>query len=106
MAIAWAGEPTPEPFDFATKIVQIAGLLFIFIVLAAGLARYGKRIAPGFGAGGAIQLLDGRNLAPGVGVRLIQIGSRLLLIGVTKERVTLLTELHPNEIKPNLEPPT
>ncbi|MEO5348995.1 MAG: flagellar biosynthetic protein FliO [Magnetococcus sp. YQC-3] len=72
---------------------KVAAYLLGFIVLAVLVVQLGRRFRPQWRGSGPIYIEDGRNLAPGVGVRLIRVGVRYWLIGVTKEHVTLLGEL-------------
>ncbi len=72
---------------------KVAAALVVLVVLAVFVVRLGKRFRPQWRGDGPIFLEDGRNLAPGVGVRLIRVGARYWLIGVTREQVTLLAEL-------------
>ena len=81
------------PIDLLGEATQVAGYLLILIVLAALAVHLGRRFRPGLGGEGPIHVLDGRNLAPGIGVRLIRVGSQSWLVGVTKERVSLLAEI-------------
>ncbi|MBF0453294.1 MAG: flagellar biosynthetic protein FliO [Magnetococcales bacterium] len=103
LAAATGGEPSPEPIDLMKEGVEIVGYLLIFIVIAAVVIRVGKHFQPRMGGGGLIRIEDGHNLAPGVGVRLIRVGSRAWLIGVTRERVSLLAEMSEEEIRPSKE---
>ncbi|MBF0123823.1 MAG: FliO/MopB family protein [Magnetococcales bacterium] len=78
-----------------SSLVRVVGFLLLFLIATAVAVRVGKRwnIYPGKADTVPIQLLGGRNFAPGVGVRLIQIGNRCWLVGVTREQVSLLTEI-------------
>lgn len=77
---------------------KVAVYLLIFIVLAILVVHLSKRLRPQWRGTGPIFIEDGRNLAPGVGVRLIRVGVRYWLIGVTKEHVTLLAELSEEDL--------
>lgn len=98
---AFAEEKAAQPVDLAGEsaqmagyLPQVAGYLLILIVLATLAVHLGRRFRPGLGGGrGPIHIVDGHNLAPGVGVRLIRIGSQGWLIGVTKERISLLASV-------------
>ena len=99
------GEPvvstkaTVEPINLMEEGLEVAGYLLILMVFAAVVIRLGRRFQPRMGAGGLIQIEDGHNLAPGVGVRLIRVGSRAWLVGVTRERVSLLAEMSREEME-------
>ncbi|MBF0110252.1 MAG: flagellar biosynthetic protein FliO [Magnetococcales bacterium] len=79
--------------DLWAKGVEVAGYLFIFVVLAALAVHLTRRYQPSWGAPGPIHVVDGRNLGPGMGIRLVRIGARAWLLGVTRERISLLAEL-------------
>ncbi|MBF0400998.1 MAG: FliO/MopB family protein [Magnetococcales bacterium] len=83
---------------FGEASLKMAGYLLILVVLAVFVVHLGKRFRTQLGGGGPIFVEDGRNLAPGVGVRLIRVGARYWLIGVTKEQVTLLGELTEEDV--------
>lgn len=86
--------------DWLGVVVQGIGYLMVLVALAVLASRWGgKWQARLLGGGGPIQLLAGRNLAPGVGLRLVQVGRRGWLIGVTRERVSLLAELTAEEME-------
>ncbi len=94
-----AGTSAEEPIDLLSEGLEVAGYLLLLMVFAAVVIRLGKRLQPNMGASGLIRIEDGHNLAPGVGVRLIRVGSRAWLIGVTRERVSLLAELSREEME-------
>lgn len=88
----WGADNKP-PIDLMAEATQVGGYLLLLIVLAVLAIHLGKRFQPGLGGQGPICIEDGRNLAPGVGVRLVRVGSRAWLLGVTKDQVSLLAEL-------------
>ncbi|MBF0380256.1 MAG: flagellar biosynthetic protein FliO [Magnetococcales bacterium] len=92
-------EVTAEPINLLQEGLEVAGYLLILMVFAVVVIRLGKRFQPNMGASGLIRVEDGHNLAPGVGVRLISVGSRAWLVGVTKERVSLLAEMSQEEMQ-------
>ncbi|WP_130470458.1 flagellar biosynthetic protein FliO [Candidatus Magnetaquicoccus inordinatus] len=105
-------KPIPESkgmFAEAAKLVsvndwlgeafwKVIGALVVLVALALLVVRLGRRLRPQWRGGGPIFIEDGRNLAPGVGVRLLRVGSRYWLIGVTRERVTLIGELSEEDL--------
>ncbi|MBF0196030.1 MAG: flagellar biosynthetic protein FliO [Magnetococcales bacterium] len=98
---ALAGEVATkqQPIDLLQEGLEVAGYLLILMVFAAAVIRLGKRFQPRVGASGLIRVEDGHNLSPGVGVRLISVGSRAWLVGVTKERVSLLAEMSQEDMQ-------
>ncbi|MBF0448337.1 MAG: FliO/MopB family protein [Magnetococcales bacterium] len=87
------------PIDLMAEGLEVAGYLILLMIFAAIMVRVGKRFQPRMGASGLIQIEDGHNLAPGVGVRLVRVGSRAWLVGVTRERVSLLAEMSVEEMR-------
>ena len=99
-----AASTQAPPIDLMGEAVQVAGYLLILIILAALVVHLGRCFRPGLGGHGPIHVVDGRNLAPGVGVRLIRIGSQGWLVGVTKDRVSLLSEVAMEDLTETLPP--
>ncbi|MEO5369317.1 MAG: flagellar biosynthetic protein FliO [Magnetococcus sp. DMHC-1] len=88
--------------DFVGEMIRILGFLAVLVALSVLAVRVGKRLEPRWNSG-TVQLLGTRTLAPGVGVRLIRVGSRAWLLGVTRERVSLLAELGEQDLPPSKE---
>lgn len=84
--------------DMDGAIIQILGYLVALGLLAWLAARMGKWLQPRMGTG-PLQVLGGRALAPGVGVRLVRVGKRVWMLGVSKESVSVLAELSPEELE-------
>lgn len=101
--IAQANPPPVEPIDLMGHGIEVAGYLVVLVAISIVVVRLGKRFQPSMGGGSLIRVEDGRNLAPGVGVRLIRVGSRAWLVGVTRERVSLLAEMSEEELKSTKE---
>ncbi|MBF0445205.1 MAG: flagellar biosynthetic protein FliO [Magnetococcales bacterium] len=96
---AVVGKVAVEPIDLLQEGLEVAGYLLILMVFAVAVIRLGKRFQPRMGTSGLIRVEDGHNLAPGVGVRLISVGSRAWLVGVTKEHVSLLAEMSKEDMQ-------
>ncbi|MEO5364174.1 MAG: flagellar biosynthetic protein FliO [Magnetococcus sp. DMHC-8] len=77
---------------------KVSAALLVLVVVAVLVVRMGKRFRTQWRGAGPIFIEDGRNLAPGVGVRLIRVGARYWLIGVTRENITLLAELTEDDL--------
>ncbi|OSM00370.1 putative flagellar protein FliO/FliZ [Magnetofaba australis IT-1] len=90
-------KPQQPPINLMEEAVRIAGYLLALIAVAALVIQINKRLQPKLGASGVIQVLASRALGPGVGVRLVQVGSRAWLLGVGKDRINLLAELSSQE---------
>ncbi|MBF0612285.1 MAG: FliO/MopB family protein [Magnetococcales bacterium] len=94
----WAEEaPLAPSEDMLAATVRVAGFLIFFIAVALLAGKFAKRINPALGSG-PIEVVGGRGLAPGVGVRLIRVGDRHFLVGFTREQVTLLAEIQAHEL--------
>ncbi|NGZ05488.1 MAG: FliO/MopB family protein [Magnetococcales bacterium] len=98
MACASAPSAGSEPLDLAGEAARIVGYLLLLMALGAIAVRVSRKYTPGMGGGGPIRIEDGRNFSPGVGVRLVRIGARAWLLGVSKDRVTVLAEMHPEDL--------
>ncbi|MBF0177440.1 MAG: FliO/MopB family protein [Magnetococcales bacterium] len=94
---ALAGTEGDGAVDFVGEMIRILGFLAALVALSVIAVRLGKRLEPRWG-GGVVQLLGSRTLAPGVGVRLIRVGSRAWLLGVTREQVSMLAELEEKDL--------
>ncbi|GAB0056119.1 hypothetical protein SIID45300_00423 [Candidatus Magnetaquicoccaceae bacterium FCR-1] len=97
ISTVWAGEGA-EPVDLLGEATRVAGYLLLLIALGAVAVRVGRKYVPQMGGTGPIRVEDGRNFSPGVGVRLVRVGSRAWLLGVSRDRVTLLAEMTPEEL--------
>ncbi|MGN7610669.1 FliO/MopB family protein [Magnetococcales bacterium HHB-1] len=94
--IALQKEP---PIDLFEEMIRLSGYLLVMIALAAIVVRLGKRLRPGGFGGRIIRVIGGQDFAPGVGVRLIRVGQRIMLMGIGKENVSLLAELSNDDLE-------
>ena len=79
------------------------GLLSLVIVLAVigGVAYLVRRLVPSVRAcnGGAIEILGRQHLSPKQSLALVRVGQRMVLVGITAERLTTLCEVdRPEEV--------
>ncbi|MEG3638080.1 flagellar biosynthetic protein FliO [Magnetococcus sp. PR-3] len=88
----------PDELDLTTQGLRIAGFLLVLIVVAALVNRFGRKLHNHVGSNSGIELLSGRNMGQGVGVRVIRIHKRAWLVGVSKEGINLLAELNEDEV--------
>ncbi len=94
-----AEEKSPAPpVDLMGEVARVSGYLLLLIVLAVLAVRFGRKYSPQMGGGGLIHIEDGRNFAPGVGVRLIRVGSRFWLLGISKDHISLLAEMRSEDL--------
>lgn len=98
-ASVWAEDGGPV-VDLWAKGIEVVGYLFVFVVLAALLVHLSKRYQPYWGASGPIHIVDSRSLGPNVGVRLVRVGTRAWLLGITRENISLLAEVNTGELPP------
>ena len=70
-------------------------LLVIIAIMAFAyyLTRFLGSKVRGF-SGGNLKIMEGVSVGQGSSVMLLKAGKRIILLGVTKERVTLLTEMN------------
>ena len=92
-AVAGLGGPTrPKPVPWYRS-----GAVSLVIVLGAvaGVAVLVRRLVPSVRAmnGGAIEVLGRNHLSPKQSLALVRIGRRVLLLGVTAERLSTLCEI-------------
>jgi flagellar biogenesis protein FliO len=72
------------------------GYALVIVLLIAGLAVVAKKIVPGarrFSSSDAIQVLGRRNLTPQASLFLIQVGRKVLRVGIVKEGMSYLGEV-------------
>lgn len=92
------------------------GLLSLVIVLAVigGVAYLVRRLVPSVRtfSGGAIEILGRQHLSPKQSLALVRVGQRMLLVGISAERLTTLCQIdQPEEVAellvqaPNRRPP-
>jgi flagellar biosynthetic protein FliO len=69
--------------------------LFIVLAAVAGVALLVRRLVPSVRAmsGGTIEVLGRNHLSPKQSLALVRVGRRVLLIGVTAERLSMLCEI-------------
>lgn len=76
--------------------LQLLGLLIVFIIILVA-AYYTSRFIGksdfSFGMNRNIKVVEACRISPTVTIQIVKAGDRFLLIGVSKERVTFLTEL-------------
>jgi flagellar protein FliO/FliZ len=78
---------------------RIAFSLLVVLLLLWGLARVARRPLAGR-AGGAMGVLARQPLTRSASVQVIRLGDRALVLGVTDQNVTLLTETDPTVLEP------
>ncbi|MCA9734906.1 MAG: flagellar biosynthetic protein FliO [Deferribacteres bacterium] len=104
-----AEETSPVMGDFAT-VKTIAVLAFVFFLLAVFAWVAKKYIAPMGGlrrAGSEMQVIENLPLSPKSRIVLVKIADEKLVLGVTEQSITVLTELETseNETEPKAVPP-
>ena len=69
-------------------------VLAIYMTKMVGGARYSKR-----GMGGNLRLIDSIGLGFQNGIHLVKAGKKYVLLGITKDRITFLSELSESDIE-------
>jgi flagellar biogenesis protein FliO len=94
------GLPSPIAVDLWGEIVRVGGFLLVFFVFAMIIVRVGRRWNPMYPGKGAnpVQVVGGCSFSPGSGVRLVRVGSRTWLVGVSREQISLLAEIEGHEL--------
>ncbi|WP_428563336.1 MAG: flagellar biosynthetic protein FliO [Solidesulfovibrio sp. DCME] len=94
-----AGIPTPPPSDYGlagTAMQMALALLFILLLIFAAywlLRRYGPKLGLGpAGRGGMLRLMAHLSLGPRRSVVVVRFLHKNLVLGVTDQAITLLTE--------------
>lgn len=75
---------------------SFAGYAIVIVLLLTGLVVMARRLVPGarrFGASDAIQVLGKRALTPQASLFLVQVGKRVLRVGVAKDGLSYLGEI-------------
>lgn len=105
--LAFGGDGESAPADARTPsawgaFASFVGYALVLVLLVAGLVVVARKAVPGarrFGPSSAIEVLGRRALAPNAQVFLVQVGRRVLTVGVGKEGVTSLAETaDPDEV--------
>lgn len=99
--LAFGGDGDSAPADARPAsawgtIGSFAGYAIVLVLLVAGLIVLTKKVVPGarrFGASEAIQVLGRRNLTPQASLFLVQVGRRVLRVGVAKDALTFMGEV-------------
>lgn len=78
------------------SLAVVVGLLLLLSRLA------GRRFAGR--AGAPVQVLHRQPISRGSSVSVVTVGTRILVLGATEQRVTLLAELEPDELGDGAEP--
>lgn len=79
--------------------VRIVFSLAVVLLLMWGLAKVARRPLAGR-TGGALGVLARQPLSRGASVQVVRVGERALVLGVTDQQVTLLTETEAGVLEP------
>ncbi|MDD6208159.1 MAG: flagellar biosynthetic protein FliO [Clostridiales bacterium] len=90
-----------ENYSVVKSTVQLLGMLVVFLLILVA-AYYTTRIVgknqSGFNGNRNLKVLETCRVSPNIVIQIIKAGDKYLLIGVSKERVTFLTELSEKEL--------
>ena len=84
--------------DMLGLVVRLVCSLAVVLGLLLLIARFAGRRFQGR-AGAPVQVLHRQPLSRGSSVAVVTVGTRVLVLGITEQQVTLLTELEPDEIE-------
>ena len=96
-AASAGAKPAPSASMFSSKsLARLLWPLAIVLGVIAALAALFRRWAPRsarFGGGGVIEVLARHHLSPKQSLCLVRVGRRLVLVGVSPERISAVTEI-------------
>ena len=101
---AWAGSGTQEPVfsQVIMSLVLVIALIFLTLYLAKRFFNIGRKVK----GGTRLRILDSLPLGGKRMVQVLKVFDRTLVIGVTGDRIDLLTELSEEEVpSPSLADP-
>lgn len=88
-------------YSVVKSTLQLLGMLVVFLLILVA-AYYTTRIVGksqnGFAVNRNLKVIETCRISPNIVIRIIKAGDKYLLIGVSKERVTFLTELSEKEL--------
>lgn len=88
----------PPDWNLFFKVIV---LLFSFIVVVLGayyVAKLTGTVQLQKNQGKNIKVLESVGIGPQKGLQLIQVGTQVFLIGVTKDQITFMTEVSPDAV--------
>ena len=88
-------------YSVVKSALQLLGMLVVFLLILVA-AYYTTRIVGksqnGFAVNRNLKVIETCRISPNIVIQIIKAGDKYLLIGVSKERVTFLTELSEKEL--------
>lgn len=103
-----AGSPAPETGAGTLLVKGVFALVLVLGLLLGGVALL-KKIAPGMGAGASgrgMEILGRTPIGPKHAAVLLRVGGRVLVLGVSGDRMQTLAELKdPEEVERLVSPP-
>ena len=88
-------------YSLVKSTLQLLGMLVVFLLILVA-AYYTTRIVGksqnGFAVNRNLKVIETCRISPNIVIQIIKAGDKYLLIGVSKERVTFLTELSEKEL--------
>ncbi|MGF7185201.1 flagellar biosynthetic protein FliO [Desulfitispora alkaliphila] len=89
-------EPEMGTGDFAIQLIKVILGLIIVLALLMLLLRFIKKNQRAFSSG-HIKVLDFTSLGANKGIAIVKVGSKTLVLGVTDNNITQITELEGEE---------
>jgi flagellar protein FliO/FliZ len=96
-------EPVSVASSFISMISALAVILGLLFAAAWFLKRFLPRSAPGLADASAIKIIASRYLGPKSSIMIVDIVGKALVIGVSTNNVSLITELSSAEAREKLK---
>jgi len=96
-----AGDAEPERFSSADNLLQLLGLcliLALILVAAYYTSRFIGRYKMGQLKDSNIQVIEAFRISPNKMLQIVRIANRYVVLGISKDQITYITELDGNEV--------
>lgn len=104
-AHAHAQVPDVGPPDLGSSLIQLVGGLVVVVALLLGSLWLIKRLSGPRGAASGLKVLGAASVGTRERVVLVELGDKVLVLGVTQNSVNTLHTLDTEEFRKNAAPP-
>lgn len=90
-----------ENYSVAKSALELVGMLVVFLLILVAAYYTTKWIGKneaGFKTNGNLKIIETCRISSNMAIQIVKAGNRYLLIGVSKEQITFLTELSEEEL--------